>query len=143
MPKLSWTTVMERALLQTLVDQVRSGKRAESGFKKEAWAASLEQVQLVAQHPDLVTLKKSKDKVDNLKAKWNMWVKLRYEVSGWGWDETTQLFIASAEQWDRYIEVSSGYNVNVCELIVINAHKSRLIPRRLHFDTLLYSTEIY
>lgn len=97
-PQLSWTIVMERALLQTLVDQVRSGKRAESGFKKEAWVASLEQVQLVAQHPDLMTLKKSKDKVDNLKAKGNIWVKLRYEVSGWGWDETTQLFIASAEQ---------------------------------------------
>ena len=66
---------------------------------------------MVAQHPDLVTLKKSKDKLDNLKAKWNIWVKLRYEGSGWGWDETTQLFIASSEQWGRYIEVSSRCNI--------------------------------
>ena len=39
---------MECALFQILVDQVRSGKRAEIGFKKEAWVASLEQVKLVA-----------------------------------------------------------------------------------------------
>lgn len=55
---------MERALLQT----IRLG----------------EQVKLVVQYPDLVTLKKSKDKLDRLKAKWNIWVKLRYEVSGSG-----------------------------------------------------------
>lgn len=84
MPKLSWTTMMERTLLQTLVDLVRSSKQAESGFKKEAWVACLEQVKLVAQYPDLVTLKKSKDKQDNLKAKWNIWVKLQYEVFRWG-----------------------------------------------------------
>ena len=76
MPKLSWKIVIERALLQTLVDQVRGGKRAETGFKNEALVASLEQVEFVAQHPDLVTLKKSKDKLDNLKVKWNIWVKL-------------------------------------------------------------------
>lgn len=30
-----------------------------------------------------------------------MWLKLRYQVSGWGWDEATQLFVESDEQWER------------------------------------------
>ncbi len=32
MPKLKWTTEMERALLQSMEEQVRHGKRAESEF---------------------------------------------------------------------------------------------------------------
>lgn len=60
---------MEHALLQTLVNQVKSDKRVKFGFKKEAWVASLKQVQLIAQHLDLVTLKKLKDTLDNFKTK--------------------------------------------------------------------------
>lgn len=36
MAKLTWTIIMEQALFHTIVDQVTSGKRAESRFKKEA-----------------------------------------------------------------------------------------------------------
>jgi hypothetical protein len=32
---------MQEALLVTLLDQCRAGKRADSGFKKEAWVAVL------------------------------------------------------------------------------------------------------
>ena len=111
MVKLTWTTVMERKLVSTMVDQVRSGKRAENGFKKEAWVSSVDQVKLATKFPDLVTMKKIKDKLDNLKGKWNMWLKLRYQVSGWGWDEATQLFVASDEQWERYIEVCFFFQI--------------------------------
>lgn len=76
MPKLTWTTEMEHILLQSMVDQVRSGKRAESGFKKEAWVVSLDQVKGVAKFPDLITMKKAKDKLDTIKTKWNIWLKL-------------------------------------------------------------------
>lgn len=96
---------MERALLQTMVDQVRCGKRAESGFKEEALVASVDRVKEISTVPDMVTLRKAKDKLDTLKAQWNIWVKLRYKMSGWGWDETTQLFLASPEKCERCIEV--------------------------------------
>lgn len=69
MPELTWTTEMERALLQSMVEQVRGGKRAESGFNKEAWVISVDQVKGVAKLPDLVTMKKAKDKLDTLKTK--------------------------------------------------------------------------
>ena len=131
---------MERVLLQSMVDQVRSGKRAESGFKKEAWVVSVDQVKAIAKLPDLVTLKKAKDKVDSIKTKWNIWWKLRYEVSGWGWDETTQLFLASPEQWERYIEVHYFY-LNLRQSLTYKI--PRLIPRQLRFDITHCSTEIY
>lgn len=72
MAKLTWTTVMERVLLQAMVDQVSCGKRAESGFKKEALVAAVDQLKEVTTTPDLITLRKAKDKLDTLKAKWNM-----------------------------------------------------------------------
>lgn len=72
MSKLTWTTEMERALLQSMVEQVRGGKRAESGFKKEEWVISVDQVKGVAKLPDLVIMKKAKDKLDTLKTKWNI-----------------------------------------------------------------------
>jgi hypothetical protein len=45
---------MEVALLDGLVEQKRAGKRAESGFKKEAWAIVLPaiQQQVEARNPD-------------------------------------------------------------------------------------------
>ena len=69
-----------------------------------------------------MTLKKCKNKVDNLKAKWNIWVKLQYEVSGWGWDETTQLFIVSAEQWECYIVLRSRCNINDSKLLLTHTN---------------------
>lgn len=72
MAKLTWTTVMERVLLQTMVDQVRCGQRAESGFKKESLVAAVDQLKKVTTTPDLITLRRAKDRLHTLKAKWNM-----------------------------------------------------------------------
>lgn len=78
-----------------------------SGFKKEALVAAVDQLKEVTTTPDLIALRKAKDKLDTLKAKWNIGVKLRYQIPGWGWDKATQLFLASPEQWGRCIEVVS------------------------------------
>ena len=60
---------MERALLQSMVDAVRDSKRAESGFKKEAWAQALNDVQKTAHRSDVITPEKIKNKLDSLKQK--------------------------------------------------------------------------
>ena len=39
--RTQWTPEMQEALLNTLLDQCRVSKRADSGFKKEAWSAVL------------------------------------------------------------------------------------------------------
>ena len=42
MGKIKWTEAMVDTLLRILYDQVLQGKRAENGFKKEAWTAAKE-----------------------------------------------------------------------------------------------------
>ena len=95
--------------MQSLVDQCRNGKRAESGYKKEAWIVVLEDVKAAASSKtsvdlELVTLSKIKSKQDFIKGKWKEWVRIN-ELSGWGWNEDTQLFIAEPDQWERHIKV--------------------------------------
>lgn len=41
---LMWTLEMEYALLTSMLEFVRNGLRAETGFKKEAWKIAVEDV---------------------------------------------------------------------------------------------------
>lgn len=34
-----WTSERDKIVIDALIDQARQGKRADSGFKKEAWVA--------------------------------------------------------------------------------------------------------
>jgi hypothetical protein len=43
--KLSWSYQMEEVLFDALLEQNRLGKRADAGFKSEAWTAALAAVQ--------------------------------------------------------------------------------------------------
>jgi hypothetical protein len=58
---------MEQALLEDLLDQVRSGKRAESGFKKKAWQAVLPlvQAQIVQSTDEDIILQVSQSQASN------------------------------------------------------------------------------
>jgi hypothetical protein len=65
--QLSWTLEMKEALLETLLEQCRAGKRADSGFKKEAWVEVIQKVQavIIRQSPPLIlTVSQCKSKAD-------------------------------------------------------------------------------
>ena len=57
---------MEEILLLTLLEQVDIGKRADSGFKKEAWVACCDAIEEVI--GETITIDKCKAKVDSMKA---------------------------------------------------------------------------
>jgi hypothetical protein len=97
---------MQEALLVTLLDQCRAGKRADSGFKKEAWVVVLIAVQTIS--PSLISDRQVKSRVDWFKSLWKEWCALE-DNSGFGWDEPTQLSTAAAEDsvWKEYLKVSS------------------------------------
>ena len=116
MVKLVWTEAMERALLQSMVDAVRSGKRAESGFKKEAWTQAMNDVKTAAHSSDVITPEKIKNKLQSLKQLWKEWIKLDEKVLGWGWDNSIQLFLAEPKQWEAHLAVSIYSN----NLIIIH-----------------------
>jgi hypothetical protein len=102
--QLKWTSEMQDALLNTLLDQCRAGKRADSGFKKEAWVTVLAAVQ--ATTTSSVNEKQVKSRIDWLKCLWKEWLSLQ-DNSGFGWDDTTELFTAEDSVWKEYLKVSN------------------------------------
>lgn len=44
MAVVKWTRAMELVLLDSMVDSVRNGLRAESAFKKAAWVEALQMI---------------------------------------------------------------------------------------------------
>ena len=65
--QLSWTLEMKEALLETLLEQSRAGKRADSGFKKEAWIEVMQKVQAVIirqSPPPTLTIAQCKSKAN-------------------------------------------------------------------------------
>jgi hypothetical protein len=61
-----WTLGIETLLFNTLLEQVNIEKRAESGFKKEAWIACCQAIQAVT--TQLITVEKYKGKAGTMKA---------------------------------------------------------------------------
>ena len=108
---IQWTPAMEQALLDGLLVQHRKGKRADGGWKSEAWQAILPVVQakVTQKSPQGVPMKISKAQLSNkttdLKQTYAAW-KACFNLSGFGWNEETELFTAEDEVWESYIQVS-------------------------------------
>jgi hypothetical protein len=103
---LQWTFKMEEILFCTLLEEVNSGKRADSGFKSEAWAACCKAITNSKATKQLVTVEKCKSKVEAMKALWRElnWLK---DQSGFGWDEATGLVQADDQVWKEVIKVGN------------------------------------
>jgi hypothetical protein len=111
-PQLSlwWTFEMEETLFLTLLEQVDIRKRADSGFKKEAWIACCNAIKKAT--GQLVTIEKCKGKTDTMKALWRElnWLK---DQSRFGWDEDTRLVKAGDQAWKDVIKVISNTMNNI------------------------------
>jgi hypothetical protein len=108
---LQWTFQMEQILFHTLLDQVNNGKRADSGFKLDAWTACVQAIINSKATRQLVTLEKCKSKVEAMKSLWKElnWLK---DQSGFGWDEATGLVQADDYVWKEVIKVSNYDTIN-------------------------------
>jgi hypothetical protein len=104
--RIEWTPEMIQVLFAELLEQVQDGKRADSGFKKEAWESVLREVQRVYTGPYTIPLPKVKAKEQAFKALYKDWKFLR-DQSGFGWDEETRMITASDQAWNDIITVSS------------------------------------
>ena len=110
---LVWTEPMVEAFLEALIEQVRLGKRSESGFKPEAYAYALPKVQarMIPENYKGECLcadrNKVRAKVSSLKALYAAYEKL-LEESGFGRDAETGLIIADDDVWDPYLNVKSA-----------------------------------
>ena len=66
---------MERALIYTLLDQVRDGKRADTRYKNEAWTACIVVVRAEYSGPE-PEKKHLQAKYDWYKTHWKIWCDL-------------------------------------------------------------------
>jgi hypothetical protein len=96
LPKVQWNTQMIGVMIEELLHQVELGKRADSGFKKEAWAAVCAMVQTVTTQP-LIELQ-CKTKMETLR---DLWKGLNWllDQSGFGYDEEVRLVTAPDNVW--------------------------------------------
>jgi Myb/SANT-like DNA-binding domain len=104
--RIEWTNEMVRVLFTELLDQAMDGKRADSGFKKEAWDSVQIEVQLVYPGPRTIPLQKIKQKEQSFKALYKDWRWLR-DQSGFGWDEETKMITAPDQVWENIIKVGA------------------------------------
>jgi hypothetical protein len=110
--RLHWDYTMEEVLFTRLVDMDRAGKRADSGWKSEAWGEILSAVLVVTpdRQKDLLTMDKLKSKESNYKALYKDWKWLTTQ-SGFGIHPETRVVTASNEAWDEVLKVSKQ---NIC-----------------------------
>lgn len=104
--KVIWTYAMEDGLFTTLLDKVRSGKRADSGFKQEAWVDALGVVRFRAplHLQALLSVEKLKNKESNIKALYKDW-KWLLNQSGFGVHPETRVVTAPDSAWDEVLKV--------------------------------------
>jgi hypothetical protein len=101
-PKTSmkWTPWMNEVLLTTLLHQCHLGKRADSGFKKEAWTAVTVAVAEVYYGTAAVTDKQVKSKADWWKLMWKEWLQLSNQ-SGFGYDSSHRFVYSFQRNLER------------------------------------------
>ena len=121
--RIEWTAIMIQTLFSELLEQAQDGKRADSGFKKEAWESVLREVQAVYTGPYPIPLQKVKQKEQTFKGLYKDWKFLR-DQSGFGWDEETRMVTASDQAWNDICAVSSFIYYSP-----LRKGKSRLIIR--------------
>jgi hypothetical protein len=100
---------MIHVLFTELLEQTHDGKRADSGFKKEAWDSVLQEVQRVYTGSYTIPLQRVKAKEQTYKSLYKDWKFLR-DQSGFGWDEETRMITASDQAWNDIITVSYYYS---------------------------------
>lgn len=103
--RIEWTPIMIQTLFSELLEQAQDGKRADSGFKKEAWESVLREVQEVYTGPYPIPLQKVKQKEQTFKGLYKDWKFLR-DQSGFGWDEESRIITASDQAWNDICTVS-------------------------------------
>lgn len=94
---------MEDALIEALVYQVVDlAKRADTGYKREAWVYAIAQVQAVAGSGQLITEKPCKNKHDAWKKDWKIYTAL-ISKSGFSVDEDG-VVVADPEALEEYFQ---------------------------------------
>ncbi|KAF4033625.1 Myb/SANT-like DNA-binding domain [Phytophthora infestans] len=103
--RASWDLDMDVFLVEAMTDQAKAGKRADSGFKKEAWVAVHESMN--ERFNKELTIQQIKTRVQTLKSKYTT-ISHMLRVSGFGWDTNHNVVLVHDDVWDRYVSPSTS-----------------------------------
>ncbi|KAG6944965.1 hypothetical protein JG688_00016809, partial [Phytophthora aleatoria] len=99
--RASWDLEMDIFLIEAMTDQAKAGKRADSGFKKEAWVAVHEAIN--EQFSKELTIQQIKTRVQTLKSEYTT-ISHMQQASGFGWDPNHNVVIVHDDVWERYVK---------------------------------------
>ncbi len=104
--RISWTDKMEEILIYSLLHEVvHNGKRADSGYKNEAWDVAADAIRDHIGHDQPAPTKlQMQAKHDWYKKMWKLWLDLEAQ-SGFGYDSEKDLLTAPDATWKEYCRV--------------------------------------
>ena len=94
-PPFTWTDLLSLKLMQVIKDQMQSNGYGASNN----WNAICEEFK--TRTGKTMDLKSGKNRLTLLKAKYTNWSKLRFEVTGAGWDHEKGCVTATDEWWEN------------------------------------------
>ena len=115
---LQWTKEMEEAMFNELYRQDQLGKRADAGFKAEAWTVVLEKVQEVYTGPLTINLVQLKSKEGWYRGAFKDWKWLK-DQSGFNYDEGSGMIVAAREAWDEVIKGPAWLRPEIITIIIV------------------------
>ncbi|XP_058077710.1 uncharacterized protein LOC131226058 isoform X2 [Magnolia sinica] len=99
-PKIKWTSAMDQILFDTFLEQVALGRKADNGFKREAYQIAADEV---TKHTGVfVTWQNVFNRVRYYKREYTA-VKDMLAASGFGWDTERMVVTAPDEVWEQYL----------------------------------------
>ncbi|CAA7032961.1 unnamed protein product [Microthlaspi erraticum] len=100
-PCIEWTPVMERCLIDLMLEQVNSGNKIGETFTEHAWAEMAEsfnakfrlQTDMFMLENRYILMMKERDDISSI-----------LNLVGFAWDEEKQTIVAEDEHWEAYIK---------------------------------------
>ncbi|CAK4645709.1 unnamed protein product [Aphanomyces euteiches] len=97
-----WNDELDKAWLKELVHQaIVLGKRSHSGYKKEAWIATLKVLNIGRELP--FTIQQLKSRHDIIKGAYSVIAKIA-NSSGMGWESTTCRVECQSTTWEAFLQ---------------------------------------
>lgn len=101
-PCIEWTQVMDRCLIDLMLEQVNRGNKIGETFTEQAWADMAEsfnakfglQTDMFMLENRYILMMKERDDINSI-----------LNLNGFTWDEETQSIVAEDEYWEVYIKV--------------------------------------
>ncbi|ETI38258.1 hypothetical protein F442_15795 [Phytophthora nicotianae P10297] len=110
--------------------QAQAGKRADSGFKKEAWTEAL--AAFNNRFQTKLSRQQIKSRLTALKGIYTS-IKAMLDASGFGWDDERHVVLVHDSVWDDYVKllITVGRPCHCLTTFVISS-REHMLPETMH-----------